>query len=301
MLDSTNVFLFDCDGVLWHGDTAIPGAAATIAHLKALGKKVYFVTNNSTKSRKVYVGKFKRLGIPAEPDEILCSAFAAALVLKDHPCLMSGDTGDGATTAAGHPKRAKKVYVIGEQGIIDELDEIGIESVGGPEHVGKVVDMSAGKEPCVDPDIGAVVVGFDRHLSYFKVQYAFRCIQELGATFIATNTDPCAPLTPGYMWGGAGSMVGAVAACSGVQPTVAGKPSATFLDYIITQGVAKSTSEMCMVGDRLSTDILFGASNGLKTVLTLSGVTSREDLGGDSVPARPDFVAETVSELVASS
>ena len=87
LLASINVFLFDCDGVIWQGDTIIPGAPAAIAYLRSIGKRIYFVTNNSTKSRQVYVAKFKRLGIQASADEILGSAFAAALLLKDHPCL----------------------------------------------------------------------------------------------------------------------------------------------------------------------------------------------------------------------
>ena len=46
-------FIFDCDGVLWHGDTHMIGQAfRNIEYLESLGKQVYFVTNTSVKSRK---------------------------------------------------------------------------------------------------------------------------------------------------------------------------------------------------------------------------------------------------------
>ena len=52
LLDKTDVFIFDCDGVIWKGDSLIDGVPATLEMLKAAGKKIFFVTNNSTKSRK---------------------------------------------------------------------------------------------------------------------------------------------------------------------------------------------------------------------------------------------------------
>jgi len=179
---------------------------------------------------------------------------------------------------------------------MDELAAVGLQAMGGPAHAGLQVVMQAGEEPSVDADIGAVVVGFDRHLNYYKIQYAQRCIRHLGAEFIATNTDPVTPLTPGHEWAGGGSMVGALVGCTQMQPTVAGKPSPVLLDYLV--GLGHQRAEMCMVGDRLNTDILFGASNGLKTILTLSGVTRPQHLKDPNIPAMPDFVVASVSELI---
>jgi 4-nitrophenyl phosphatase len=43
-----------------------PGTAETIAMLRNAGKRLVFVTNNSTKSRADYKKKFDALGIPCE-------------------------------------------------------------------------------------------------------------------------------------------------------------------------------------------------------------------------------------------
>jgi ribonucleotide monophosphatase NagD (HAD superfamily) len=53
LIDSVDVFIFDCDGVIWKGDSLIEGVPAILDKLRAAGKKIFFVTNNSTKSRKV--------------------------------------------------------------------------------------------------------------------------------------------------------------------------------------------------------------------------------------------------------
>jgi 4-nitrophenyl phosphatase len=63
LLDKYDTWLFDCDGVLWHGDGELPGASAVLGLLRARGKAVLFVTNNATKSRAAYKKKFDGLGI----------------------------------------------------------------------------------------------------------------------------------------------------------------------------------------------------------------------------------------------
>merc|ERR1719331_3553508 len=115
LLDKTDCFIFDCDGVIWKGDSVIPGIPETLAKLRAAGKKIFFVTNNSTKSRKGYLGKFKSLGLDVKPEEIFSSSFAAAAYLEQNP-LPAG----------------KKVYIIGQEGICQELDLLNIPYIGGP-------------------------------------------------------------------------------------------------------------------------------------------------------------------------
>ena len=69
--------------------------------------------------------------------------------------------------------------------------------------------------------MGAVVVGFDRHINYFKIQTAQLCISENpGCLFIATNLDAKTHLTDAQEWAGNGAMVGAIkgAPCPGCAP-----------------------------------------------------------------------------------
>lgn len=65
LLSSYDVWLFDCDGVLWSGDDLIPGAVSVLEKLRKWGKQIAFVTNNASKSRSSYLKKFEKLGIKA--------------------------------------------------------------------------------------------------------------------------------------------------------------------------------------------------------------------------------------------
>ena len=220
------------------------------------------------------------LDIPAE--EIFSSSFAAAAYLEQTKFKETG----------------KKVYIIGEVGICDELDLIGVPYIGGPADAGKQPDMSSGGRVEHDHDVGAVIVGFDRTVNYYKIQYAQLCINENpGCQFIATNLDAVTHLTDAQEWAGNGSMVGAIKGCTGQEPTVVGKPSPLMIDYLCDK-LGLERSRICMVGDRLDTDVLFGTDNGLQSLLVLSGVTSEEKLLSPENSITPDFYADTINDFL---
>ncbi|KAK8591917.1 hypothetical protein V6N13_062512 [Hibiscus sabdariffa] len=153
LLDSVDAFLFDCDGVIWKGDKLIDGIPETLEMLRSKGKKLVFVTNNSTKSRIQYANKFRTLGLSVSQDEIFSSSFAAAMYLKVNQ----------------FPPQ-KKVYVIGGEGIVQELQLAGFTALGGPEDGEKRAQW---KSNCLfehDKEVGAVVVGLDPDINYYKLQ-----------------------------------------------------------------------------------------------------------------------------------
>lgn len=282
LLDGISTFIFDCDGVVWRGDSVIEDASKTIDYLKSQGKRLFFVTNNSTKSRAGYLKKFKGLGLNAAAEDIFSSSFAAAAYLDQIDFKATG----------------KKVYIVGEIGICEELDLLGIPYIGGPEDASKKIVLESGSKVEHDREVGAVIVGFDRNINYYKIQYAQLCINENeGCKFIATNLDAVTHLTDAQEWAGNGSMVGAIKGCTGQEPILVGKPSSLMIDYIVSK-FAVSRSQICMVGDRLDTDILFGKDNGLSSVLTLTGVTTMEKLRKADDSVQPDFVVDSIADLL---
>jgi 4-nitrophenyl phosphatase/phosphoglycolate phosphatase len=151
-----------------------------------------------------------------QPEEIFSSSFAAAAYLEQNPL----------------PK-GKKVYIIGQEGIGEELDLLGIPHIGGPADSLKSIKLGPGVKLEQDKDVAAVVVGFDSNINYYKIQYAQLCINENeDCKFIATNLDAVTHLTEEQEWAGNGAMVGAVIGCTGRQPVVVGKPSPLMVDYI---------------------------------------------------------------------
>ena len=134
---------------------------------------MFFDTNNSTKPRKGYKSKFDYLGLTnVPPEEIFLSSFAAAAYLEQTKFKESG----------------KKVYVIGEVGIGEELDLIGVDWFGAEDDKGKEPNMGKGRKLVHDKNVVAVVVGFDRNVNYYKIQYARLFINDNeGCEFIATD------------------------------------------------------------------------------------------------------------------
>jgi 4-nitrophenyl phosphatase/phosphoglycolate phosphatase len=68
------------------------------------------------------------------------------------------------------------------------------------------------------------------------------------------------------------------------------------IDYLVAK-YKISPSRMCMVGDRLDTDILFGSDNGLSTILTLSGVTTQEKLLSPANKIKPNFYVNSIADF----
>jgi len=290
LIDTVDIFIFDCDGVIWRGDSCIEGIPNVLEKLRAKGKTLFFVTNNSTKSRAGYKSKFTELGLSVEPEEIFSSSFAAAAYFEQTKFKETG----------------KKVYVIGEKGIGEELDLVGVPWFGGEADKDKKPNMGSGGTVEIDHDVGAVVVGFDRNINYYKMQYAQLCLNELpGCQFVATNLDRVTHLTDAQEWAGNGTMVGAIKGCTGMEPILVGKPAPLMVDYIAEKFGIKDRSRICMVGDRLDTDIAFGRNNGMKTCLTLSGVTTEPELleqaprkaGTEGI--QPDFYVDTINDFIA--
>jgi phosphoglycolate/pyridoxal phosphate phosphatase family enzyme len=169
--------------------------------------------------------------------------------------------------------------------------------IGAGDDAGKQIELKSGFALDHDKDVGAVIVGFDREINYHKIQTAQLCINENeGCEFIATNLDAVTHLTDAQEWAGNGAMVGAIKGCTGVEPTLVGKPSALMIDYIVEK-YGCERGRICMVGDRLDTDILFGQNNGLQTCLTLSGVTTETKLLSDENKIKPDYYVGSIAEF----
>ena len=230
-------WLFDLDGTVYRGEQLVPGAAETIAALRADGRRVVFLSNKPIQTREDYARKLTRLGIPTSTDEVINSS----LVLARHL----------ATLDRGAP-----VFVIGEPPLERELSEHGFEV----RH---------------DADVRWVVIAFDRTFDYDKLNIALQAVKR-GARLIATNPDRTCPTEDGEIPDCAGMTAAVEAVTERRVEAVVGKPSPIILQVALaTLGV--DASDAVVVGDRIETDIVMGARAGLATVLVLTGITRADD------------------------
>jgi HAD superfamily hydrolase (TIGR01457 family) len=190
LADPYDAFLFDLDGVLYRGGEPVPGASEAIARLRALHKRMAFVTNNSSRTPAAVAAKLAHVGIAADVDEIETSALTTAGLL--------------ASRGIG------EAFVVGEEGLLEALRAKGIRSLGASAHRAE-----------------AVVVGWDRGADYAKLRTASLLV-ERGAALVATNADASFP-APDGRWPGAGALLAAIETTTGVRAEVVGKPQPPLL------------------------------------------------------------------------
>jgi NagD protein len=166
-------------------------------------------------------------------------------------------------------------YVIGEGGLLHALHKNGYS----------IVDH--------DPDY--VVVGEGRAVTYEMVETAVRMVLR-GAKLIATNLDPNCPAQAGLR-PGCGAIVAMLETATGRRAFSVGKPSPVMMRAARKQ-LGLDAGRTTMIGDTMETDILGGVQLGYRTILVLSGGTSRADLEGFAY--RPDLIVDSIADLSAA-
>ena len=76
IIEKTQVFLFDLDGTLYISGDVIGEAAKTLDKIRAAGKGVAFLTNNSSLPDGDYVKKLTEMGLMKKGDPYALVFFA---------------------------------------------------------------------------------------------------------------------------------------------------------------------------------------------------------------------------------
>lgn len=255
--------IIDMDGVLWHGETPLPGLADFFATLRKLGIQFIFATNNASKTAVMYQTKLAKFGVEVAQSQILTSAGATAQFLSQE-------------YAAG-----TAVYVAGDIGLHQAMTDVGFRII-------TPAQVFAGATAEV------VTVGFSRKMVYDDLAAGALLVNK-GAKFIGCNPDPSYPSELGFL-PGAGSLISVIQVATGVEPIIIGKPGPIIFNEAMKR-LQSSKNNTAMIGDRLTTDIAGGKAAGIHTILVLSGVSTREQLATSDV--QPDYTFTDINELAA--
>lgn len=248
-------FLLDMDGTFYLSDRLLPGAREFLACTAAAGMPVLFMSNNSSKNRAAYVQKMAGMGVEVAPEQIFTSSEATAQYLQ---------------TLAPPGTR---VAVFGTPDLERTFQDAGF-----------VQDMD---RPAY------VVLGFDMTIDYAKLTRLCDLVRA-GLPYIATHPDFNCPVAGGFI-PDIGAMMAFVEASTGRRADViVGKPSRVILDMAAAR-LGLPLEALCMVGDRLYTDIALGQAAPIHTALVLSGETQAGDIPGS--PYQPDYVFADLAAL----
>ena len=146
----------------------------------------------------------------------------------------------------------------------------------------------------VNPDY--VVVGETRTYCFEKIEKAIALVNA-GAKLIGTNPDTVGVTDRGIM-PATGSLVAPIEIATGKKAYFVGKPN----PVMIRHGLKKlgcHSADIAFIGDRMDTDIIAGIESNVDTILVLSGVTAREDIG--NFPYRPKYIFGGVGDILTAT
>ena len=250
-----HALIIDMDGVLWEGNQALPGLLDFFSLLRQKELRFILATNNASLTQEQYIVKLRSLGVRVSANEVLTSSMATAHYLSN---LVDA--------------KKSTALVIGEEGLRQPLIKVGFTLIDTPyskQH--KAADF--------------VICGLDRKLTWDKLAEASLHINA-GAQFIASNADTTLPTERGPVLGN-GAILASLEAATQISATVIGKPEAIMYQQAISI-LGIPAEHTVAIGDRLNTDILGAVNTGIRSIMVLTGISSKDDL--DSIDYQPTWI-----------
>ncbi|MBY9001098.1 MAG: HAD-IIA family hydrolase [Candidatus Heimdallarchaeota archaeon] len=239
LLDGIKCFIFDVDGTLILGNSSLPFATEVLKILKE--KRIDFIILSNNSSYSILENKSrleKVLNIELSYDNIFTSTQATVEFLTQ--------------------LNITQIYNVGTPSMVKDFEDNGISQN--------------------DKNPQAVVLGFDKTLTYKKIQKVSQfLLQAERIPFYATHPDDTCPIDGGKI-PDVGSFLKMFEQATGRKADkILGKPSKMILEFSLQSRNVK-LSEVLVIGDRLDTDIQMAHDVGVKSSLVLTGETSRSAL-----------------------
>lgn len=255
--------LLDLDGTVYHEEHALPGAVELIRRLQERQRK-YACLTNSTSSPERISARLARMGVEVDSAHIYTAAAATADYVIQR-------------FVAGRGK-PPAIFNLSTEGIHEMLD-------------GTVRWLQSESEACE-----AVICGVP--LNVFATPERQRTAMLLlrkGAALVAICADRIYPSPRGLEFG-VGAMAAMLSYAAEVQPVYCGKPEKLFFQELC-QRLEVVPGRCVLIGDNLESDIAGAKNVGMRTILTLSGITTAEDVKRLSGNRIPDCVIGDLREL----
>ncbi|XP_076681638.1 uncharacterized protein LOC143375900 [Andrena cerasifolii] len=276
-LNSFDVVLSDCDGVLWHLDKPIPGAMEALKRLKDLGKKVYLVTNNSTMSTDRYSQKIRKLGLEIHPEQIITTAKVITWYLKkinfrDEAFVISTPVFRQVLLDGG-------IKLAEENPLIDESNP-----------------MATVKSIQNSRSIKAVIVDFSLYCDWVKLAFAISCLERDDVLYLSGAQDEWVICSSDTKLLGPGPLIDIITRQSGRTPIECAKPSRILREFTLETCSIQDPKRCLFIGDTIDHDMKFGTLCGFQKLLVQTGLSKIED-ADQLKEARPDFYISSLGTM----
>lgn len=277
-LDSFDVVLSDCDGVLWYIDTPIDGAVESLKKLQSLGKKLYLVTNNSTISIDAYRNKISQFGFDVNPEQII-------------------NTSKVITWYLNKINFRGEAFAIVSPAFREVLTNGGIKLAETNFSLDES-DAAATVKALEDrPSVQAVIADFNMFCDWGKLAFAITCLKRQDVLYLCGALDDwvvCGTERKAIL--GPGPLINVITKQSGRTPIECGKPSEILKSYIMDCCKVNDPQRCLFIGDTIHHDMKFGSLCGFLKLLVGTGYDSLEDAQKNEETV-PEFYVSSLGEL----
>lgn len=268
-LNSFDVVLSDCDGVLWLLDKLIPGAVESLKMLQDLGKRIYLVSNNSTNYFDWYKQKVRAGGLDLKQEQVVSPSAVVGWYMKK--INFSGEA-----------------FVVGSKSFRKDLMEWGIKM--SPEDCPLIFDDDVHRSLNSATTIGAinaVIFDFDMRCSLSKLSYAVQCLQNKDVLFLSGSQSEWILVNHEKRTLGSGALIKLISHYSGRKPIACGKPGDILKDYLLN--LCQIDPKRCLfVGDSITTDMMFASNCGFQKLFVETGLDTI-DKASQNYQSQPDY------------
>ncbi len=260
--------LLDLDGTLFHDARPLPGAIELVQHLETARVRFACLTNSGS-SPAVVMQRLAGVGIHLPPGSVYTAATAAGDYVRKH-------------LPRRGPARKPRIYQLVSQSCA-QLLEGEVDWVEQPDAPCDAILIASLDNPSVTPD-----------RLFTALQLARR-----GAELIGLCADRVYPSTRGMEFG-AGALTRMLSYAAGVEPTFCGKPDPKFFEELC-QHLQVAPPGCLLIGDNLESDIAGAKQVGMRTILTLTGVSRQREVDAAAPQQRPDLVISDLTALLQPS
>jgi HAD superfamily hydrolase (TIGR01450 family) len=242
----------------------LPGAVQAVRDLQALGCRTLVFTNASSRPPEQIAASLAELNFPIGPDDVVTPSVVGAHVVRER----YGDD---------------PVLVYGGSGVVDVLRDAG-------------ANVLESHEPDAARRAAVVLVGWDVSFDQPKLQVAAEALWR-GVPLLVTSDAPYFATAGGRSAGLSGFIANGLSYVTGQPYEVLGKPSSAAVD-VVAQRLGVPGSQTLVVGDDLTLEVAMANAAGAVGVLVTTGTHTRDDIASLGAECRPDFVVDSISEVV---
>lgn len=226
-VNDIDLVMFDLDGTIYYGSKIIDGANDVIDFFRNHNKKIYFTTNNSTKTREHIFEKLSKMGVHCNRGEVITSGYLAALYANRN--------------------KLKNIYIFGSMDLVEEFSEQGVS-----------ITQNENAEN--------LLIGYNPNMTYVELTGALQVALQ-AKCIIACNRERVFPGENARLMPGCGAMTAPIEWCANrTCDIIIGKPS-TYMVETISMLNKVENNRILVVGDTYESDVLMAKKAGCQSVL----------------------------------